>query len=220
MSSHSSSQPSQPPQSQVQYLAESCKHHAAGAYSYAQRSLDRVVEPDTRRRVYDKSHALASTRPFLFSAAAALATFATLPILLFTIFAVAVAATAVGGAVLFALFWLALGLLVLIPTLGVGSFLALVLWAWAAGSFVVGRAVYRAIVSRDGAVPQQQQQQQLHQQQSQPTTPTTIITKGPIVTETKTLYKQPPPIPQYRPEKKTTNGHTNGHEYNSIGRAA
>lgn len=39
---------------------------AAGVYSYAQRSLDRVVAPSSRRRAYDSASALASSRPILF----------------------------------------------------------------------------------------------------------------------------------------------------------
>jgi len=38
----------------------------AGAYSLAQRSLDRVVPPSSRRRAYDAASALASSRPMLF----------------------------------------------------------------------------------------------------------------------------------------------------------
>lgn len=98
---------------------------------------------------------------------------------------------AVGGSILFALFWLALGVLVLVPTLGVTTCLALLVWAWAAGSFVVGRAAYRAAVSwgdddagRSRATDVKGQQQ----------------------------FKQPPPVPQVRPEKKTANGNGNGHE--------
>ncbi|KAM3503301.1 hypothetical protein MY10362_004271 [Beauveria mimosiformis] len=180
-----------------QSLSSSVRQRAAGAYQYAQRSLDLVVEPETRLRAYDASYAMASTRPLIFSAAATLVCFSALPMLLFALFAVSVAAMAVGGAILFALFWLALGVLVLVPTLGVSALLALLVWAWAAGSFVVGRAAYRAIVAWvAGRAAQQQQQKdgkaqkQIKQQQQQ----------------------QPPPVPQSRPEKKAANGNGNAHE--------
>ncbi|KAJ2981587.1 hypothetical protein NQ176_g1930 [Zarea fungicola] len=133
-------------QTRAESLATRARDHAAGAYIFAQRSLDRVIEPDTRRRAYDASQAFATTRPFIFAAAAALLAFSTLPVLLFTIFAVSVCAIAVGGAILFALFWLGIGFLILIPTLCITSFLALLVWAWAAASFVMARVVYRAIV--------------------------------------------------------------------------
>ncbi|EJP67418.1 uncharacterized protein BBA_03992 [Beauveria bassiana ARSEF 2860] len=181
-----------------QSLSSSVRQRAAGAYHYAQRSLDLVVEPETRLRAYDASYAMASTRPLIFSAAATLVCFSALPMLLFALFAVSVAAMAVGGTISFALFWLALGVLVLVPTLGVSALLALLVWAWAAGSFVVGRAAYRAVVAWEAGRAQQQQQQQ--QQKD-----------GKAQKQIK-QQQQPPPVPQSRPEKKAANGHGNGHE--------
>ncbi|ATY61895.1 hypothetical protein A9K55_007774 [Cordyceps militaris] len=174
-------------------LTSSVRQHAAGAYHYAQRSLDRVVEPETRLRVYDASYALASTRPLIFSAALALLFFSALPILLFAVFSVCVASMAVGGGILFALFWLALGVLVLVPTLAVTSVLALVVWAWVVGSFIVVRAMYGAVVKWDaGRYPAGAEMKGLRQQQQ---------------------LRQPPPVPQSRPEKKSANG--NGQETNA-----
>lgn len=167
------------------------------------------------------------SNPKTQSAAAFLLAFCALPVLLFSIFAVAVAATAVGGAILFALFWLALGLLVLVPTLFLAALLALLLWAWAAGTFVVGLAVYRTAVAWDArrrraqsSQPQTPPQKPKSQSQSQtPTqTPPQHAVSLPVVADSKLGYKQPPPIPQYRPEKKATNGQ--GLEYTAIGRAA
>ncbi|PMB66299.1 hypothetical protein BM221_007286 [Beauveria bassiana] len=186
-----------------QSLSSSVRQRAAGAYHYAQRSLDLVIEPETRLRAYDASYAMASTRPLIFnnqSAAATLVCFSALPMLLFALFAVSVAAMAVGGAILFALFWLALGVLVLVPTLGISALLALLVWAWAAGSFVVGRAAYRAIVAWEAGRAQQQQQQQQQQQKD-----------GKAQKQIK-QQQQPPPVPQSRPEKKAANGNGNGHE--------
>lgn len=39
---------------------------ATEAYSYAQRSLDRVVAPSSRKRAYDNAAAYARARPILF----------------------------------------------------------------------------------------------------------------------------------------------------------
>lgn len=54
------------PQERAEALTTSVRHHAVGAYTYAQRSLDRVIDPATQRKAYHASHNLASTRPFSF----------------------------------------------------------------------------------------------------------------------------------------------------------
>ncbi|KAK3191904.1 hypothetical protein K4F52_001947 [Lecanicillium sp. MT-2017a] len=128
-------------------MAASVQKSAAGAVNLAHSSLDRVVPPDARQRAYDTCVELASTRPILFSFLSAQLIFSFLPLLLFTIFGASTVAFAVGGAILFALFWIGLGLLVLIPTLFITASIGLLVWAWAAGSFVVVRAVYRRVAA-------------------------------------------------------------------------
>jgi hypothetical protein len=39
---------------------------ANSAYSYAQRSLDRYVDPSSRQRAYDNTSAFAHARPIIF----------------------------------------------------------------------------------------------------------------------------------------------------------
>jgi membrane protein implicated in regulation of membrane protease activity len=73
--------------------------------------------------------------------------FSFLPLVLFTIFALSTVAFAVGGAILFALFWIGIALLVLIPTLFITASIGVLVWAWAAGSFVIVRAVYRRVAA-------------------------------------------------------------------------
>lgn len=48
-------------------------------------------------------------------------------------------AFAAGCAIVFTIFWLGIALLALVPTLFLTGGLALLLWAWAVGSFVVAR---------------------------------------------------------------------------------
>ncbi|PFH59706.1 hypothetical protein XA68_11969 [Ophiocordyceps unilateralis] len=107
-----------------------------------QRCLDYVVAPSSRRRAYDYASSVASSRPILFSLVASQLLFSFLPLLLFVAFAAATVAFALGAAVLFALFWVAFALLLLLPALLVASSIALLVWAWALFSFFVARWVW------------------------------------------------------------------------------
>lgn len=115
---------------------------ATDAYAYAQRSLDRYVDPSSRQRAYDSASAMAHDRPIIFSFLAAQLVFSSLPILTFAVFALSTMALALAGALLFALFWTGVALLFLVPALLVTSSVAVLVWAWAVGSFVVARALY------------------------------------------------------------------------------
>lgn len=42
------------------------QQRASGAYSYAQRSIDRVIPPESRHQAYDAVAAFAADRPVLF----------------------------------------------------------------------------------------------------------------------------------------------------------
>ena len=66
-----------------------------------------------------------------------------LPLLLFTTFAVSTVAFSLGAAVVFALFWIGVAFMLLIPTLLVTSSIAVLVWGWAVGSFLVARWLYR-----------------------------------------------------------------------------
>ncbi|QPG94124.1 hypothetical protein C2857_004870 [Epichloe festucae Fl1] len=115
---------------------------ASDAYSRAQRSLDRLMPPSSRRRAYDDVSAFASARPVLFSFLVAQALFSSLPLFLFVAFSVSCVASALGAAIVFSLFWIGLALLALVPTLLLISSLAVLLWAWCVGSFFVARWFY------------------------------------------------------------------------------
>lgn len=68
--------------------------------------------------------------------------FSFLPILTFVVFALSTVGFALGAAILFSLFWIGVALLLLVPTILVTSSIAVLVWAWAVGSFVVARALY------------------------------------------------------------------------------
>lgn len=118
------------------------EEEASGAYSRAQRSLDRLMPPSSRRRAYHDVSAFASARPVLFSLLVAQGLFSSLPLFLFVAFSVSCVASALGAAVIFSLFWIGLALLALVPTLLLVSSFAVLLWAWCVGSFFVARWLY------------------------------------------------------------------------------
>jgi hypothetical protein len=66
-----------------------------------------------------------------------------LPLLLFTTFALSTVAFSLGAAVVFALFWISVAFMLLVPTLLVTSSIAVLVWGWAVGSFLVARWLYR-----------------------------------------------------------------------------
>lgn len=115
---------------------------ASNAYSYAQRSLDRVVPPSSRQQAWDTGSAYASARPILFSFGVAQLLFSFLPLLAFITFAISTIVFALGVAVVFSLFWIGVALLALVPALLVTSCIGVLAWAWAVGSFVVARWIY------------------------------------------------------------------------------
>lgn len=65
-----------------------------------------------------------------------------LPLLIFVIFSLSTILFALGSAIIFALFWIGVALLVLVPALLVTSSIAVLVWGWAVGSFVVARWLY------------------------------------------------------------------------------
>ncbi|OAQ75115.1 hypothetical protein VFPBJ_09090 [Purpureocillium lilacinum] len=114
----------------------------AGAYSLAQRSLDRVVPPSSRRHAYDAASALASSRPMLFSFLVVQVCFSFLPLILFALFCASAAGFALAAGLLFTLFWMGVALFILVPTLLLTSSVAALVWAWALAAFVVARFLY------------------------------------------------------------------------------
>lgn len=63
-------------------VKDAVSNKASNAYSYAQRSLDRVVPPSSRQQAWDTGSAYASARPILFvSATAGLAVFTALKLI-------------------------------------------------------------------------------------------------------------------------------------------
>ncbi|KAK2056625.1 hypothetical protein LY76DRAFT_146225 [Colletotrichum caudatum] len=123
-------------------IKAAAKENAAGVYAYSQRQIDRVVSQDTRQKAYGSAYNLAQDQPFLFAFLLAQLIFSFLPILVFVSFAASTATFAFGAAVVFSLFWIGVALLVLVPTLFFTCSIAVLVWVWAAGSFVVAKRLY------------------------------------------------------------------------------
>ncbi|PHH68001.1 hypothetical protein CDD82_924 [Ophiocordyceps australis] len=98
-------------------LKNAVQHRAAGVRSLAQDSFDCSF--------------IVSQLIFCF-----------LPLLLFAAFSASTVLLALGAAVVFSLFWIAVALLVLVPVLLVASSVALIVWVWAVASFLLARWLY------------------------------------------------------------------------------
>lgn len=148
------------PTNDIDALKARAKEDARGVVSFSQRQLDRVVSPSKRRDVYDAASEFAHERPILFVRAPSLPTpltpltstlqafllfqvvFSFLPLVTFAVFALSTVALALGSALVFSLFWIGVALLVLVPTLFLTSSIGLLVWLWAAGSFLVARKLW------------------------------------------------------------------------------
>ncbi|CRK42590.1 hypothetical protein BN1723_016037 [Verticillium longisporum] len=126
---------------------EDLKHRtqesARGVYAFSQRQLDRAVSPSTRQQAYTSAADFAHERPLLFAFLVAQLIFSFLPLVIFATFALSTVGFALGAALIFALFWIGVALLVLVPTLFLTSAVGLLVWIWAAGSFVVARKLWQ-----------------------------------------------------------------------------
>ncbi|KAI0470788.1 hypothetical protein GGR56DRAFT_678086 [Xylariaceae sp. FL0804] len=120
-------------------LSTRARAHARGMLAYGQRQVDRVVSPPTRQQAYDSTSAFASERPLLSSFIAVQVLFSSLPVLFFAGFVLSAAGLALCCALGFALFWLGVALLVLLPALCVAGGLAALAWLWALAAFLAGR---------------------------------------------------------------------------------
>lgn len=65
-----------------------------------------------------------------------------LPLLIFLTFSVSTIVFVLGVAAVFALFWIGVALLILVPALIFTSSIAVLVWGWAVGSFVIARWLY------------------------------------------------------------------------------
>ncbi|KAG6029096.1 hypothetical protein E4U41_000478 [Claviceps citrina] len=123
-------------------VAGAVQDRASGAVSYAQRFVDYMMPPSSRQRAYDNVSGFASRRPILFTFLIAQGMLSFIPMFLYISFSISCIALALGGAIMFSLFWMGVGLLALVPTLIVTSSLAVMMWAWCVGTFVVARWMY------------------------------------------------------------------------------
>ncbi|KAH7362742.1 hypothetical protein B0T11DRAFT_318355 [Plectosphaerella cucumerina] len=138
----------------IDTVKASAQDNARGVVAFSQRQLDRVVSPSKRQDVYAGASDFAHERPLLFAFVLFQALFSFLPIVTFSIFALSTVAFALGAALIFALFWIGVALLVLVPTIFLTSSIGVLVWLWAAGTFVVARKLW--------SLAPAEQQQQLH----------------------------------------------------------
>ncbi|KAF4344328.1 hypothetical protein FBEOM_1722 [Fusarium beomiforme] len=122
--------------------SETARDNASGFIAYARSSVDRVVPPNTRQKAYDNTASFASSRPILFSFIVSQLLLSFLPLLIFLTFSLSTIVFALGAAIVFALFWIGVALLVLVPALLVTSSIAVLVWSWAIGSFIIARWLY------------------------------------------------------------------------------
>ncbi len=86
---------------------------------------------------------IASTQAFFLVQA----TFALPPITLFASFIVSTLLFAASAALIFALFWIGIALLILVPTLLATFSISIGVWAWGVASFIILRWLYNMIPS-------------------------------------------------------------------------
>ncbi|KAL5601849.1 hypothetical protein FOBRF1_009382 [Fusarium oxysporum] len=122
--------------------SETARDNASGFIAYARSSVDRVVPPNSRQKAYDNTASFASSRPILFSFIVSQLLLSFLPLLIFLTFSLSTILCALGAAIVFALFWIGVALLVLVPALLVTSSIAVLVWGWAIGSFIIARWLY------------------------------------------------------------------------------
>ncbi|KAM0273501.1 hypothetical protein ACHAQH_008326 [Verticillium albo-atrum] len=135
------------PTNDHQDLKHRTEESARGVYAFSQRQLNRAVSPSTRQQAYTSASDFARERPLLFAFLIAQLIFSFLPVVIFATFALSTVAFALGAALIFALFWIGVALLVLVPTLFLTSSVGVVVWIWAAGSFVVAKKLWQVAPS-------------------------------------------------------------------------
>ncbi|KAI1312916.1 hypothetical protein F5Y03DRAFT_204111 [Xylaria venustula] len=123
-------------------MTAKAKARARDVLAYSQRQVDRVVNPSTRQKAWDSTAAFATQRPLLSLFIATQILLALIPTLIFATFVLGTLGLALASALAFTLFWALVALLFLIPTLLLTSGIAVIVWTWAVGTYVAGRAVY------------------------------------------------------------------------------
>ncbi|KAI6776286.1 hypothetical protein HG530_000231 [Fusarium avenaceum] len=130
------------PSATINSYSDTAHEKASGFIAYARNSVDRVVPPSSRQQAYDNAISFASSRPVLFSFIVSQLLLCLLPLLIFLTFSVSTIVFVLGVAAVFALFWIGVALLILVPALIFTSSIAVLVWGWAVGSFVIARWLY------------------------------------------------------------------------------
>ncbi|KAI0392818.1 hypothetical protein F5Y17DRAFT_337401 [Xylariaceae sp. FL0594] len=123
-------------------ISETTKSRVQEVLAFTRRQLDRIVSPETRQRAIESTTTFASERPFLALFLAIQLLLSLTPLLLFLNFllvATVLTLSFLSFVVGLALFFF------LVPTLFLVCGAGVLVWVWAAGSYVAGRAVYERL---------------------------------------------------------------------------
>lgn len=116
---------------------------AAVLLQHAQMGIDRfVVTPKTREQFYNNAIAFSRESPLYFTFLALQFSLAAVPLLLFTAFASSTVLFSISAAILFAFFWIAVALCMLIPALLVTTSIATIAFLWLAGTYLAAKWSY------------------------------------------------------------------------------
>ncbi|KAI2643743.1 hypothetical protein GGS21DRAFT_34522 [Xylaria nigripes] len=121
------------------------KTRAYDLLTYGQLYLDRFVSPSTREDAFSSITTFASKRPLISLLIATNLLFALLPTVFFAGFLLTTVAIAFFSALAFTLFWTGIALLFFVPTLFLTAGLAVFVWLWVVGTYIVGRIIYNRL---------------------------------------------------------------------------
>ncbi|SPN98728.1 uncharacterized protein DNG_01773 [Cephalotrichum gorgonifer] len=119
----------------------SASRAASRILAFLQGVVNRIVSADTRQMTYARVVRFSTESPILASFIFAQVLFSFIPFLIFLTFTISTALFALSAAVVFSLFWLGIGLIVLAPTLLLTSSIAVAVFAWALCSYFFVRQV-------------------------------------------------------------------------------
>jgi len=118
---------------------------ASDVFARAQRLLDSVVTPETRKQFYNNISAFANEHPLLATFIAFQLLLSFTPLALFAAFVTGTVLVSIIAALAFSLFWIGIAFLVLIPVLFITVPIGVFLWLSATSSFLVARWIYNAL---------------------------------------------------------------------------
>ncbi|EPQ64970.1 Bgt-615 [Blumeria graminis f. sp. tritici] len=106
-------------------------------------SINQLMDPATRERLYKATSSFAHQRPFLFFFFVSHLIFSTTPILLFISFVVSTFLFSIATATIFTLFWVIIAVTLLVAMLFVSFSVGMAVWVWCVSGFLAARWAYR-----------------------------------------------------------------------------